>query len=105
MNEHNTQVGTETAKPVVRRSVEAIYQHKSYNNRLDYDAAVIKLRESVEQEILDYTLLPVCLPSIGGPKRNYAGHGVTVSGWGVTSEGETGTSKRNVYVKFGLNYF
>ncbi|CAG7687917.1 unnamed protein product, partial [Allacma fusca] len=87
LNEHNTQVGTETKFPIVRRAVEAIYPHRSYSSRLDYDAAIIKLRADVQEEIEDSILLPVCLPSIEDRKQSYENQLVTVSGWGVESEG------------------
>jgi hypothetical protein len=84
LNEHNTQVGTETPTPTIVRKIDKIIPHRGYNSRLDYDAAIIKLAEPVD---LTGNIVPVCLPN--DTSKSYVKEVGTVSGWGTTMEGNT----------------
>ena len=83
LNEHNTQIGTETPTPTITRKIESIIPHRGYTSRLDYDAALIKLMDPID---LTGDIVPVCLPTDNS--KTYVKEVATVSGWGTTMEGK-----------------
>jgi len=78
LNEWKKEVGSEVLVPPIPRKIEAIYAHRSYSARLDYDIALLKLSEEVD---LTGDVVPVCLPT--DPTEDYVKKTATVSGWVV----------------------
>ena len=76
LNEWRAQVGTDMIIQPVPRKIEAIFSHRSYSSRLDYDVALIKLSDPVD---LSGDVVPVCLPPIESTE-DYLKNTATVSG-------------------------
>ncbi|CAG7818925.1 unnamed protein product [Allacma fusca] len=71
--------------------IERIIIHPKYNDfRLDYDAALLKLKKPLDLDFRAH--VPICLPSVGYGADDYANVNVTVAGWGITNDG------KNAYV-------
>ena len=82
----------------IRLSVDRVIVHPKYNSlRLDYDAALIKLKDTFELSDATY-IVPVCLPTLPDRVRNFANENATVIGWGATSVDQAAEGKKNLAV-------
>ena len=81
VGEHDTSDSTAT-----RHNVSAITNHPSYNHSsLDFDFSILTLETPIN---ISTAAAPVCLPA---SLPLYTGSLATVTGWGLTSEGGSGS--------------
>ena len=81
VGEHDTSNST-----AARHNVSAITNHPSYNHSsLDFDFSILTLEAPIN---ISTAAAPVCLPA---SLPLYTGSLATVTGWGLTSEGGSGS--------------
>ena len=89
LGEHDYNIQTETR--MVRRSVQKIVDHPSYDHyTTNYDFSLLRMKGTARFDLYAH-IRPVCLPL--DDSDDYSGQTATVTGWGTTSSGGSTSNK------------